>query len=223
MLHYDAIAVGENELRKGQSAVEEFRNRYMLPIVSTNIVKKGTGETLAQEFIIVRAGGKRSWLFGLLGKRGGKKIGIFSVILPSFIHRAVADFRDYEVLDPKLASLEAVSALRKKGCDLIIAVCHEGWNKSIELASSVEGIDIVLNAHRSHSKPYSELVGNTLVVDTGEKRTTFTEVVITSAGDSIRTQLIDSAEEALKTERDPSFQNMYDEYEAALKEAGLKE
>jgi len=219
LLRYDAIALGENEMRKGKAAVEEFTSRYRLPLVSTNIIDRGTGRTLAQKYVIVRVGGKR----GLFGIRGGKKIGIFSVILPYFIHNAVQNPQDYEVVDSRLAALEAVSFLKKKGCDLIVALCHEGWNKSIELASSVDGIDIVINGHRSHNKPYSEHIGNTLVVDTGEKRTTFTEVVVTFAADGIRARLVDSGEEALKIERDQRFQKMYDEYEAALKEAGLKE
>jgi len=211
------MAVGENEVKRGLNSIKKKKKKYGLPLISTNILERGTGRTIAGKYAILDIGGKKT----LLWRFGGKKIGIFSVILPHFIYNSIKSARDFEVVDSKIAALEAVSHLRTKGCDLVIAICHEGWNKSLELASSVEGIDIVINGHRAHEKPYSERVGKTLVVDTGEKRTTFTEILVTFTSEGISSRALDAGKEVLKIERDNEFQKMYDEYEAALKKAGL--
>jgi len=218
-LGYDAMALGESELKKGDSAIRTLIEDYKLPIVATNIIDRKTGHHPGRKYIIKRVG-RRRWLFGTLG---GKKIGIFSVILPSFLHNALKDSSRYTAINPGIAALEAVSYLKSRGCDLIVAISHAGWEKSIELAKSVDGIDIIINAHRNHKKPFSVRVNNTLVVDSGEHRKTFPEILIEFTRDGIKSKLRDTFDEAMKAKGDKKILRLYREFESLTKDRGIQE
>ncbi|OQX84864.1 MAG: hypothetical protein B6D63_03635 [Candidatus Latescibacteria bacterium 4484_7] len=218
-MHYDALAIGENEIRFGIGHLLDLSKKYGLPLLSTNLLYSGSGKPIGSKYIIEEVGGTR----GILGRKGSVKIGIFSVILPFYAHSTGEKaMRDYDVLSPKVTAMEAVSSLKRSGCNLIVAVSHQGWRKSIDLAKSVDGIDIVINAHRAHDHTYSERTGKTLVVDAGDKRMSFSEIIVTFKGDSLFTKAIDSYDEVIKTPRNEYLDRLYREYDEELEKAGLK-
>jgi 2',3'-cyclic-nucleotide 2'-phosphodiesterase (5'-nucleotidase family) len=211
LLRYDAVAVGDGETRDGLLAAAE---RLRLPLVSSNIRDRATGEPVAAESIVKEVGGSRT----LFGRRGAVRVGIFSVVLPSFVHRAGRDGRpQYNVLDPKLSSLAAAANLRARGCDLVIAVSHLGWRNSIELARDVPGIDLVLNGHREHARTHLERVGSTAVVDAGETEWSFSEVSVTFEGDSLGIAAANVCGEALGMRADPRFVEIQEKYAEELR------
>jgi len=218
-LGYDAMALGESELKKGNSAIRTLIEDYKFPILTTNIIDRKSGQPPGRKYIIKRVG-RRRWLFGTLG---GKKIGIFSVILPSFVHNKLKGSSRYTAINPGIATLEAISYLKSRGCDLIVAISHTGWEKSIELAKNVDGIDIIINAHRSHKKPFSMRINNTLVVDSGEHRKTFPEILIEFTRDGIKCNLRDAFNEAMKAKGDKKILKLYREFESLTKDRGIQE
>ncbi len=138
--------------------------------------------------------------------------------MPSFIYRDGANDRHrYNVVDPKLSALAAATNLRAGGCDFVIAVSHLGWQKSLELAREVPGIDLVLNGHREHPRTHQERVGSTVVVDTGEKEWSFTEVSVTVDGDSLVVVASDVCGAALSLREDPRFTGLQKRYADELK------
>ncbi len=211
LLRYDAVAVGEVETQGDLLAAAE---RCGLPLVSSNLRTRTVKRPLASESIVKEVGGSRT----LFGRRGAVRVGIFAVVLPSFIHRAGPDGRpQYDVFDPKLAALAAATNLRARGCDLVIAVSHLGWRNSLELARDVPGIDIVLNGHREHARTHLERVGSTAVVDAGEKEWSFAEVSVTFDGDSLAIAAANVCGEALAGREDPRLIGLQERYAAELR------
>ena len=214
LLRYNAIGIGECDTRAGIEGLLATAKRYDLPLVSSNIFDRAMKGPLTSESIVRDIGGVRT----LLGRRGAVRVGIFSVVLPSFIYRNGADdAQRYSLIDPKLSALAAATNLRTQGCDLVIAVSHLGWEKSLELAREVPGIDIVLNGHRFHKRTYEERVGSTVVVDTGEKEWSFTEVSVTFNGDSLVVAAADVCGAALALREDPRLAELQKEYAKEIK------
>ena len=214
LLRYDAVGIGGRETAAGLEGVLADARSYGIPLVNSNILTRGHKKPAATTSIIRVLGGTKT----LFGRRGAARIGIFSVALPGFIYRSGPDVpKQYSVVDPKVAALEAVTALRARGCNLVVAVSHLGWPASLELARDVHGIDIVLNGHRSHKATYEERVGSTVVVDTGDNESSFTEVSVTFAGDSLVVTSTDVCSVAVKNPGDPRFLELQEKYAAEIK------
>lgn len=214
LLGYDAVGIGEFETRAGIEGRLAAAERYGLPLVSSNVFDRILERPVAPESIVKDVGGART----LFGRRGALRVGIFSVALPSFIYGDGADgARRYNVVDPKLSALAAATNLRTRGCDLVVAVSHLGWRKSLELARDVPGIDVVLNGHREHRRTYEERVGSTVVIDTGEKEWSFTEVSVTFNGDSLAVIAADVCAAALALREDPRLARLQKRYSEELR------
>jgi 5'-nucleotidase/UDP-sugar diphosphatase len=214
MLRYDAVGIGEYETRLGLDTLLTIARGYEIPLVSSNILDKEQKKPVAPASMVKEVGGRR----GLFGRRGGVRIGIFSVALPGYVYSAGPDApKRYYVVEPKLAALEATLKLRARGCDLIVAVSHMNWDRSVELAKEVPGIDIVLNSHSSHAGTHEERVGSTFVIDSGPKEYSFTETDVTFAGDSIAVTAADICSTALKSPGDARFLELEKEYSAEMK------
>lgn len=217
---YAAVGVGADEIRFGRDRLIERIDEAGLKLLSANIYDKRGGEMLGSKYTVIRAGGRRS----LLGIEGGVKIGVFSVTLPLFIHEIDPDIpRFYDVYDPRTAALEAVSDLRDKGCDLIVALSYQGWKGSLELAGSVDGIDVVINGRREHNRPTGKLVGQTMVVDTGIRRISLTEVKVEWASGKPGIKVAESGPEAKKLEGRPDLIELEKKYESELRTRGIKD
>ena len=215
MLGYDAMAVGEGEIRFGRSRLQKARKTYSLPLVSSNIFDKSSGKLLGTPYIIRHIGGKKTFF----GRRGGIRVGIFSLVLPGFIYSIDQEAqRFYDVKSPGTIALETASRLEKMGCDLVIALSYQGWTKSIELAEQSVGIDIVINGRKSHWKTHSEMTGNTIVVDIGDKRTSLTEIDITFEKGKPLITARDAGKDALQSEEDPDFTKLQRLFEKEQKE-----
>ena len=194
LLNHDAVGIGESEIGTGLDEVSATAKKYRIPLVCANIIDRRLKRSPFPATIVRDVGGRRM----LFGRKGAARVGIFSVALPGYIYATGADVsKNYFVVDPRLSALEAATNLRARGCDLIIAVSHLGWTKSLELAREVPGIDLVLKGHRSHDTVYVERPGSVVVVDTGPCERSFTELGITFAGDSLVVTSADVCSKAL--------------------------
>ena len=173
LMEYDAVNIGANDILYGRDRLRNAAKDGGLPLISSNIIDRRDDDLLAAPFVIKYLGGKRT----LFGMRDGIRAGVFSVTDPSFFDMIDSSVsKNYKIKDPRITALEAVSLLREKGCDLVIAISHLGWEKSVRFASDVPGIDIVVNGHRGHEGTFQQRAGSTLIVDTGLHRTSFTEI-----------------------------------------------
>jgi len=207
MLRYDAMGVAENEILFGRKDLGEKTKH--LPLVSANILDKQSGKPIFERYIIRRLGGRKFLFF----HSGGIKVGVFSVADPALVYGADRLVRDYyEVVDPRIAALDAVTKLREAECDVIVALCHRELLLCMELAREVPGIDIVVASHSSLDQARSLEVDGTLVVATGLNKTSFTEIEATWSPDSTVLELKDWGKELLEVEDHPSFAKLEKEF-----------
>jgi 2',3'-cyclic-nucleotide 2'-phosphodiesterase (5'-nucleotidase family) len=215
MLRYDALGVAENEILSGRKNLEEKAKR--LPLVSANILDKKSGEPVFDRYLIKRAGGGGFLFF----RTGGIKVGFFSVAAPDLIYGADRLVRDYyEVIDPRIAALDAVTRLREKGCNVIVALSHQEWDRSVELARAVPGVDIIVASHSSLERARSEEINGVLVAAPGVSRTSFTELEVAWSPDDTRLELTDWGEELLKITDHPEFAELEKKFKAETKQTG---
>jgi 2',3'-cyclic-nucleotide 2'-phosphodiesterase (5'-nucleotidase family) len=174
-LDYDALAIGEQEILFGRRNLLETAEQQELPLTSANIFDRKTKKRIADPYIIKNVGGKK-FLFMTIG---GVKVGIFSVADSSLVYAADRLVREYyEVTDPRSAALEAVGELRRKGCDLVIALSHQDPDESAKLTRAVPGIDIVISSHRVGMKTAWENISGTIMIQTGVPERSFTEIEV---------------------------------------------
>ena len=209
-----------DDISFGRSRLLERVDQAGFKLLSANIFDKRGDEMLGSKYTVIRAGGRRS----LTGIQGGVKIGVFSVTLPLFIHEIDPDIlKFYDVIDPRIAALEAVSSLREEGCDLIVALSYQGWMGSLALAESVDGIDVVINGRREHNQPTGEIVGQTMVVDTGIRRISLTEVLVEWVGGTPRVRVSEAGPEAKAMKRRKDLLELEKKYESELRTRGIED
>ena len=216
LLRYDAIAIGECETRNDAKRIMSMPDVKGLPFVSSNILGKRSGKPIADTYRICTFGERRSFF----GKTGGWRVGIFSVAHPDLVYR----FGDnpagvYFVVDPKIAALEAVKALKAKGCSVIVGISHQGLDASRELALQVPGIDVVINAHYLSGLVFAERLGRTLLVDPGQKETAFTEIEVSWRKPLLEMNATNRCPELTKNPGDERFLKLEADYAKEFREA----
>ena len=208
-LDYDALAVAENEILFGRQKLLERAGENHLPLLSSNILDRESGKHIFDRTLVSSVGGSGFLFF----RRGGVKVGLFSVADPRIIYgadRLVEKY--YEVVDPRIAALDAVTDLRKRGCEIIIALSHQEWDLSADFAREVGGIDIVVVSHSSMAQAKSELIGDVLLVAPGSSRTSFTEIEVSWGEEGVRTGMIDHGKELLGMKGHPEFAEIEKRY-----------
>jgi len=85
-------------------------------------------------------------------ERGGKRIGVFGLSPDPVGLVAKEYYEGIDFISPVEAANDAVAALKKEKCDVIVCLSHLGWRIGNEynderLASETAGIDIILGGH----------------------------------------------------------------------------
>ena len=133
---YDAIGLGEWDLKIDPGRFEERIEAAGFPILCANALRPEDGTPLLQPKLMLNRAGIRIGLFGLtsLGSRKEKA------------------FRDrVELADPETVARQMVADLREEGADLIIALTHLGISGDVTLATAFSGIDLIVGGH-SHTR-----------------------------------------------------------------------
>ena len=212
-LGYDAIAIGEYETAAKLQSPFDTLKQYRLPFLSTNIVTAAKREPIAAQEIVKTFGGKRT----VFGRMGGWRVGIFSVASPELVYPlGVNTPGTYHVVDPKIAAVDAVAKLRGEGCSAIVAISHQSWQESLDLARDVAGINLVIASHSVHGTSYAESVGRTLVVYPGPLGWYFTEVEITFAVGNPILEMKERCRELTSTLGDPRLLKLNHDYLAEM-------
>lgn len=156
---YEAMSLGNHEFDLGPGVLSDFVSKAGFPILSANF-DFSEEKTLAgkiQPVTVIPKNGERYGLFGLTIESTGE----LSSPGPNIVIR-----------DAVPAAQQAVTTLQKQGVNKIIALTHIGWDKDIDLAKKVKGIDIIIGGH-SHTVPevYPTVINEngtpTLVVQAG--------------------------------------------------------
>ena len=101
-------------------------------------------------------------------ERGGVKI---AVIGQAFPYMPIANpgwmFPDFSfgIRDERMQ--EMVNEVRGQGAELVVCLSHNGFDVDKKMASTVQGLDVILSGHTHDALPEPVLVGDTIVVASG--------------------------------------------------------
>lgn len=150
---YDAVCLGNHEFDNGVNELKRRLGNIKVPVVCANYNFAGSPlEGLIQPYVIVEKAGKKVGIIGLLTD------------LSDVVSADVSVAIKYQ--DPKDALNLYAAELKSKGCDLVIALTHLGYEgeayTDFELASVTRNVDIIVGGH-SHTQ--LEKYGQTVNLD----------------------------------------------------------
>lgn len=151
---YDLMAVGAGDLEFGYLNLVRLADRANFPLLASTAVRRGTSET---------AGFAHPCL---TREVDGVKIGVFGVMAPGINQAALpGDLDHLDFQDPVEAARICVERLVDRGCDLIVALSHLGFDGNLDLARRVKGIDIIIGGGGGGHlrKPFREPSSGTLI------------------------------------------------------------
>ena len=139
---YDAVCLGNHEFDNGVNELKRRLSSAKVPVVCANYNFAGSPlEGLIQPYVIVEKAGKKVGVVGLLTD------------LSDVVSADVSVAIKYQ--DPKDALNLYAAELKSKGCDLVIALTHLGYEgeayTDFELASVTRNVDIIVGGH-SHTQ-----------------------------------------------------------------------
>ena len=147
---YDAVCLGNHEFDNGINELARRLTNIKVPVVCANYIFKGSPlESLIKPYTIV--------------EKAGRKIGVIGLLtdLSDVVSADVSVVIKYQ--DPKDVLNLYAAELKSKGCDLVIALTHLGYEgeayTDFELASVTRNVDIIVGGH-SHTdlKDYGQTV-----------------------------------------------------------------
>ena len=138
----DAVCLGNHEFDNGVNELRRRLSSAKVPVVCANYNFAGSPlEGLIQPYVIVEKAGKKVGVVGLLTD------------LSDVVSADVSVAIKYQ--DPKDALNLYAAELKSKGCDLVIALTHLGYEgeayTDFELASVTRNVDIIVGGH-SHTQ-----------------------------------------------------------------------
>jgi 5'-nucleotidase/UDP-sugar diphosphatase len=134
---YQAMTLGNHEFDSGPEITSEFVAKADFPVVSANLE---IGPKLALADLV------KPWV---VLEVDGEKVGVFGLITQA-LPTMSSPGPDITVGDTVKAAKMAVAELEKEGVDKIIALTHIGYLSDQDLASKVDGIDVIVGGH-SHT------------------------------------------------------------------------
>lgn len=136
-LQYDAIALGNHEFDDG----EEELNKYLdyldptTPVLVANMIADQNSAVLGKY--------NRSVVKTLTT---GEQVGIIGYVIED--SPALSNPGQYLTFTEEIAAIQAeVDILTAAGVNIIIGVGHVGWATDMDIAASVDGIDVVIGGH----------------------------------------------------------------------------
>ena len=146
---YDAVTVGNHDIEAGHDVYDRIRGEYTFPMLAANAVNANTGNPYFEPYTIVRKGGLKIAVMGLItpGVPGW---------LPEVLYKGIA-FEDMTE-----TAARWMPEILEKEPDLVIGLFHAGWNESygggepgsyknenasLSVARKVDGFDIIFIGH----------------------------------------------------------------------------
>ncbi|MDO4531496.1 MAG: bifunctional UDP-sugar hydrolase/5'-nucleotidase, partial [Bacillota bacterium] len=163
---YDAVCLGNHEFDYGNQAAKDIvsaLNGGNIPVLTANILKKGTTEPFFGTNKIFEMEGVKVGVFGLDTAETQTKAAPSSVLDMTFV-----DGKEMFAIAQK-----QVNELKEAGCEYIIALWHLGLvdesigRRCIELAEAVTGIDLIIDGHSHTEMDGGEIVKDTMIVSAG--------------------------------------------------------
>ena len=149
MMQYDAMTLGQSDLRLGQNALTSRMAESDFPFLSANAVLSSTGTLIAPAFITREVDGHRIAVIGVTGNWDPNPV-------PTF-----------RILDP-LTTIKRLTARIASQADIIILLSSAGNPTDLKIAEAVPDIDLIVEGgqFQSFGRSYFDQETNTLLVHT---------------------------------------------------------
>jgi len=161
---YDAMTLGNHEFDKPRDVLLKQKEWAAFPFLAANIVKKDSGETLIEPYIIKEFDGLKVAILGLTTEE--------TPILT--FPENTADLKFTSVIE---TAKTLVPKLREEA-DIVIALTHLGFFEDsgggykspgdLKLAKEVSGIDVIVGGHSHTELKEAQVVNKTIIVQAGE-------------------------------------------------------
>ncbi|RRD40641.1 NAD nucleotidase [Leptotrichia sp. OH3620_COT-345] len=129
---FDLFSLGNHEFDDGNKVLKDFLDELKIPVVSANVVpdKGSILEGKWKPYIIKRIGGQDVAIVGL--DVVGKTV------------QSSSPGKDIKFFDEVETAEKVVKELEAKGINKIIFLSHAGYEKNLEIAQKVSGVDIII-------------------------------------------------------------------------------
>nr|XP_049706528.1 protein 5NUC isoform X5 [Helicoverpa armigera] len=148
-LQPDAVSLGNHEFDQYVEGVVPFIQNLTAPVLAANLVLDKVPSLQNLKNL------KKSIIIEI----DKVKLGIIGYLTPET--KTLAPGNDVEYEDEIVALRREVQKLREQNVNIVIALGHSGYERDIEIAKSVEGLDIVVGGHThtflSNEKNISEV------------------------------------------------------------------
>lgn len=178
-LGYDAATAGNHDIEAGHSVYDRVRREYNFPLLAANAVDTQTGEPYFEPFTVIRNGGMKVVVFGLITPSVPRW-------LPESLYRGIRFESMVET------ARKWMPVMLEENPDLIVGLFHSGIgsedergddeNSSLAVAVNVPGFDVIFcgHDHREEMKEVENKEGKkVLVLDGGSRALTLMNVTVT--------------------------------------------
>jgi len=155
LMGYDAMGIGDDDLTLGKEFLLEVSKKANFPFLSSNLLDEASGKILFQSFLIKEINGLR--------------VGIFGLLSPDFFTVSSDPRRKGLNIRSPVETAQAMVKDLKPKTDFIILLSHLGYAKDIELAQTVEGINIIMGGHTGINLVYPPLIKNTVILQSASR------------------------------------------------------
>ena len=225
MMDYDAMVPGNHEFDEGPKTFSEFVKKTKFPIVSSNIdYSKDPDLSPLYKNEMAMTGDDGTIYPAVILDVNGEEVGVFGLTIESTDELSspgeTISFQNHQEQAKKM-----VEMFQDKGVNKIIALTHLGKTVEVELAKTVEGIDVVVGGH-SHTKIEEAVVVDTfedptLVVQANEYSKFLGDLQVTFDSEGVLTEWDNellNLDKGKGFEADPDAEALLDELKAPLDE-----
>ncbi len=176
-LGYQAVNVGEREIRSGYEQFLATTKDSSLPFVSANILRQSTGAPLFPPHLVVEAGSTDG--------TESVRIGVIGVVRynPLFL-KPGPDGDKLVIGDPREAVRTQLAALAEKDVDLVVLLAALHKEDVKRLIGEIPDIDYVLGSYGGAHTSRSELVGSSRIQYCGNRGQRISESRVFLGGDA---------------------------------------
>jgi|GEM_PF-3463748 len=153
-LKYDAIALGNHDVKLGLENLKDASDKFNLPILCSNLVYKQTKEYVFKPYIVKNI--------------GGVKIGILGFTTPEVLEKMKKeDASEVSYLTNEEAYSKIIDQF-KSDCDFRIALTHIGEKDDAALLSKHKKITVAIGGHSPDQFKEPKFIGSSCFVNTGK-------------------------------------------------------
>lgn len=152
---YDAMCLGNHEFDFGFELIRSRMLDVNFNMLCANVIDRERGTSVGKPYVILR--------------RGDYRIGVIGLTTETLVYETHPRVKDSVIVFPAIPVAKSLAGyLRSTGCDIVIALTHEGYNRDLALAEAVPELDVVVGGHTHTVLDEPTRVGDVLVTQDGQ-------------------------------------------------------